>query len=702
MSKQFERTLEATTDQTVVEADWGGIMECIDMIRGKEVSARDAVGAISRRLKITNPHVIHHTLVLLEACMKNCGTQFHAEVISTKFLDQLKELVINSPPGKVQEKLLELIQTWHGAFFKKPEYAAISDVHRILTHLNFKFPAAKESDFMFSAQCAPDWADGDQCYRCRTEFKVFTRKHHCRACGQIFCNKCSNHQAFLPQFGIEKKVRVCVTCFENDASKATTKQTDAQKEEQERLLRELEQKEEEELQLALALSQSEAEAKKNPRWTSYTNQDHDIVAVAPTASVIDTSVSGDSIYRGAASVVDDRAPPSDNLSVDSNLARYLDRVYWEKKVNDTPSVVDYGVSQANAPPPSDTASNRNFGGLDSGRASVMPVQSSDPLASRFAALKMDNEDAEVDQTKRFCDMVKERVDTMDNRMKSNLMRGRSIVNDSSIHSLFVQLTEMHGEVMERLNSLEGQREFFERLQDHLAHIQESRQAVNALREEHERQRQERLLAEQRERQSQMQQKLMVMRAKKHEMLLFQRHMALQRFQEQEQSLQQRRQVMSQMPAGYPGVYAGVSHMDPNIPTSAPQYIPAMQAQQQQQQPQIYYQQNYPGPTSQPQQQQQQQIPQGYHQFYPQQQPAAHVVYQNPQMMPSQTPQMMPQQNPHMLPQQQQNPQMQQYYQQAFQPQQQQPFDYAAQQSAVPYGYQQDPNAFAIPPNHPGQ
>uniref|UniRef100_A0A914P1P8 VHS domain-containing protein n=1 Tax=Panagrolaimus davidi TaxID=227884 RepID=A0A914P1P8_9BILA len=74
MSKQFERTLEAATDQVVVDTDWSGIMECIDMVRGKDVSAKDAAAAISRRLKNSNPNIVHHTLVLLEACMKNCGT----------------------------------------------------------------------------------------------------------------------------------------------------------------------------------------------------------------------------------------------------------------------------------------------------------------------------------------------------------------------------------------------------------------------------------------------------------------------------------------------------------------------------------------------------------------------------------------------------------------------------------------------------
>lgn len=53
------------------------------------------------------------------------------------------------------------------------------------------------------------------------------------------------------------------------------------------------------------------------------------------------------------------------------------------------------------------------------------------------------------------------------------------------------------------------------MQDHLAHIQEARQAVNALRDEFETQRQEQLKDEQYRRRIQMQQKLDFMRQKKH-------------------------------------------------------------------------------------------------------------------------------------------------------------------------------------------
>jgi len=100
-------------------------------------------------------------------------------------------------------------------------------------------------------------------------------------------------------------------------------------------------------------------------------------------------------------------------------------------------------------------------------------------------------------------------------MRSNLLRGRSIVNDSAIHSLFAQLTDHHEQVLARMTKLESDREYYESLQDHLAHIHEARQAVNALREEHSRKVQERLMEEQRLRQAAMQQKVEVMRHKRH-------------------------------------------------------------------------------------------------------------------------------------------------------------------------------------------
>lgn len=38
------------------------------------------------------------------------------------------------------------------------------------------------------------------CHNCNLEFGFWCRKHHCRNCGNIFCNKCSNNFIVIPEF----------------------------------------------------------------------------------------------------------------------------------------------------------------------------------------------------------------------------------------------------------------------------------------------------------------------------------------------------------------------------------------------------------------------------------------------------------------------------------------------------------------------
>jgi len=45
---------------------------------------------------------------------------------------------------------------------------------------------------------------------CNIEFGFLERKHHCRYCGKIFCNKCSNYRIYLPKYN--KETRVCEKC----------------------------------------------------------------------------------------------------------------------------------------------------------------------------------------------------------------------------------------------------------------------------------------------------------------------------------------------------------------------------------------------------------------------------------------------------------------------------------------------------------
>uniref|UniRef100_A0A8C7UKP5 RUN and FYVE domain containing 2 n=1 Tax=Oncorhynchus mykiss TaxID=8022 RepID=A0A8C7UKP5_ONCMY len=52
--------------------------------------------------------------------------------------------------------------------------------------------------------------DATHCKLCEKEFSISRRKHHCRNCGEIFCNACSDNELPLP--ASPKPVRVCDTC----------------------------------------------------------------------------------------------------------------------------------------------------------------------------------------------------------------------------------------------------------------------------------------------------------------------------------------------------------------------------------------------------------------------------------------------------------------------------------------------------------
>nr|AVV26975.1 GTP-binding protein Rheb isoform 1 [Diplonema ambulator] len=63
----------------------------------------------------------------------------------------------------------------------------------------------------------PRWRPDSEvtnCEECKADFSFFNRRHHCRNCGGVFCNKCSNEKRVLGAemgYGGESQ-RVCKTC----------------------------------------------------------------------------------------------------------------------------------------------------------------------------------------------------------------------------------------------------------------------------------------------------------------------------------------------------------------------------------------------------------------------------------------------------------------------------------------------------------
>ena len=62
---------------------------------------------------------------------------------------------------------------------------------------------------------SPPWVEDSirpQCGDCGVPFSLFTRRQHCRACGEIVCAQCTATRMPLPGDGYEHPVRVCETC----------------------------------------------------------------------------------------------------------------------------------------------------------------------------------------------------------------------------------------------------------------------------------------------------------------------------------------------------------------------------------------------------------------------------------------------------------------------------------------------------------
>jgi len=53
------------------------------------------------------------------------------------------------------------------------------------------------------------------CIDCLTEFDLFERRHHCRSCGKVYCDKCSSYRSVVSRYYVETETkRVCKSCYE--------------------------------------------------------------------------------------------------------------------------------------------------------------------------------------------------------------------------------------------------------------------------------------------------------------------------------------------------------------------------------------------------------------------------------------------------------------------------------------------------------
>ncbi|CAF0865292.1 unnamed protein product [Adineta steineri] len=340
----------------------------------------------------------------------------------------------------------------------------------------------------------PIWTDRDSCFRCRTSFTAFTRKHHCRACGETFCSSCSSKSSPLLEFGIEDEVRVCESCYERvtttgsilpptagAAAAAPTTLTTTKSNEKSQA----EIDEEDALQLAISLSQSEADEKE--RQKKLLTQQYALSNIQSPPTPL-----------SSAPIADQNDNEQKTVSGNGELAKYLDRNYWEEQTNKTLG-------------PTTTTPNK------------------DPLDKYVR-------DDEIDI---FINSVNEHINNIKFRMLSNQQRGRNIANDTAVQSVFFILQHMYPELHRFIKSLDDKQAYYESLQDKLCQLKDAREALNALRDEHVENKKRQALERERQRQIQLAVKLDDMRQKKQAYLEYHRQIHLQRLAEQEAEMQAR-------------------------------------------------------------------------------------------------------------------------------------------------------------------
>jgi len=531
----FDRLLEKATSQLLLEPDWTSTLMICDSIRQGDTNPKYAVAAIKKKFYHQNPHASLYALQVMESCVKNCGVLIHEEIATKVFMEELRDLVKQATDDTIKNKVLELLQTWGTAFRNSPKYRIVTDTLHLMQAEGWKFPPVREAEAMFEADTAPEWSEGQVCQRCRVQFSTFTRQHHCRACGQVFCGKCSGKTCVLPKFGIEREVRVCDSCFDQfgpkdedspihqqkqAAAAGTGKESDLPEEYLASPLSKQPQepvkpagktsaeiKEEEELQLVLALSKSEAEEKEKMKKKATS----DILAGLENNKAKMTNGNG----------VVAKSPEE----ADPELAKYLNREYWESRSGS--GVGDVGgrmEERAVNDIPEGVANAKQLA------QSVVRVQNS--LQGTLGG----EERADDEELEDFTASLRTQLEIFVNRMKSNSSRGRPIGNDSSVQSLFVNMMTMHSKLVKYIQEQEDARVHYEGLQDKLSQVKDARAALDALREEERERRRREAEEAERQRQIVMAQKLDMMRKKKAEYLEYQRQMALQRMADQEREM----------------------------------------------------------------------------------------------------------------------------------------------------------------------
>ncbi|XP_053693097.1 signal transducing adapter molecule 2 [Sabethes cyaneus] len=131
-SSSLTTDIEKATSENNAQEKWGLIMDVCDKVINGAVNSKDCLAVIVKRLNHSDPHVVMQAITLLDACVSNCGKQFHLEVASRTFETEFKKLLAKSQ-SKVNMRLKLCLKKWAESEFKSdPQLNLIPSLYQKL------------------------------------------------------------------------------------------------------------------------------------------------------------------------------------------------------------------------------------------------------------------------------------------------------------------------------------------------------------------------------------------------------------------------------------------------------------------------------------------------------------------------------------------------------------------------------------------
>lgn len=179
--------------------------------------------ADTEKLLVEANHNLKNSTKNLREQLKNDRNSLREQIkIERNLADQARNELIQNRE-KLQNLEAELIQEKTHKMEWKNETLKLRDELSTLTKTatdtkTTLFELAKEQQkYHLEKQSKENitWqsdANCKNCSHCGIEFSLLTRKHHCRACGKIFCHGCTPHKIELPGILSKELQRVCESC----------------------------------------------------------------------------------------------------------------------------------------------------------------------------------------------------------------------------------------------------------------------------------------------------------------------------------------------------------------------------------------------------------------------------------------------------------------------------------------------------------